>query len=114
MHAIIDGGIPPGEDLWNFKEKAWRPRPHFAQNEATLEQFHLRPGSGPCANSGRSRAPPSVRGVPCARMEGKDEHKDEGEAPLDAEVDEEPAIIDWPAALEQVIGCSPPLARARG
>ena len=32
----------------------------------------------------------------------------------DAEVDEEPAIIDWPAALEQVIGCSPPLARARG
>ena len=62
----------------------------------------------------RSHAPPSVRGVPCARMEGKDEHKDEGEAPLDAEVDEEPAIIDWPAALEQVIGCSPPLARARG
>ena len=66
------------------------------------------------ARSGRSRAPPSVRGVPCARMEGKDEHKDEGEAPLDAEVDEEPAIIDWPAALEQVIGCSPPLARAHG
>ena len=35
-------------------------------------------------------------------MEAKDEHKDEGKAPLDAEVDEEPAIIDWPAALEQV------------
>ena len=34
-------------------------------------------------------------------MEAKDEHKDEGKAPLDAEVDEEPAIIDWPAALEQ-------------
>ena len=44
-------------------------------------------------------------------MEGKDEHKDEGEAPLDAEVDEEPAIIDWPAALEQVIGRSPPPAK---